>query len=46
MGSDNISVAICSVHGLCNYSRLVSGLQHPATLQEMGYIRFSFSVFD
>ena len=45
MGSDKIMVAICSVLNLYNCSRLVSGVQHIAILQEMVYILFSFSRF-
>ena len=44
MGSDKILVAICSVLDLYNCSRLVSGVQHPAILQEMVYILFIFSL--
>ena len=45
VGSDKILVAICSVLDLYNCSRLVSGVQHIAILQEMVYILFSFSWF-
>ena len=38
MGSDKISFAICSVLDLDKCSRQVSGVQHPAILQEMVYI--------
>ena len=38
-------VAICSVLDLYNCSRLVSGVQHIAILQEMVYILFSLSLF-
>ena len=38
-------VAICSVLDLYNCSRLVSGVQHIAILQEIVYILFSFSLF-
>ena len=39
MGSDKILVAICSVLDLYNCSKLVTGVQHPAILQEMVYIQ-------
>ena len=38
-------VAICNVLDLYNCSRLVSGVQHIAILQEMVYILFRFSLF-
>ena len=38
-------VAICSVLDLYNCSRLVSGVQHPAILQEMVYILLNVSLF-
>ena len=44
VGSDKILVAICSVLDLYNCPRLVSGVQHPASLQEMVYILFNFSL--
>ena len=37
--------AICSVLDLYNCSRLVSGVQPIAILQEMVYILFTFSLF-
>ena len=45
VGSDKILVAICSVLDLYNCSRLVSGVQHIAILQEIVYILFSFCLF-
>ena len=45
VGSDMCLVAICSVPDLYNCSRLVSGLQHIAILQDIVYILFSFSLF-
>ena len=45
MRSNKILVAICSVLELYNCSRLVSGVQHIAILQEMVYILFSLSLF-
>ena len=45
VGLDKILVAICSVLDLYNCSRLVSGVQHIAILQEMVYILFSSSRF-
>ena len=45
VGSDKIWVAICSVLDLYNCSRLVSGVQHVAILQEIVHILFSLSLF-
>ena len=45
VGSDKIFVAICGVLYLYNCSRLVSGVHHPAILQEMVYILYMFSLF-
>ena len=44
VGSDEIVVAICCVLDLYNCSRLVSGVQLPAILQEMVYILFNFII--
>ena len=45
MGSDEFFFAICRVLDLYNCCNLVSGVQHPAMLQEMIYSLLNFSPF-